>query len=86
MFIPGFEDGRIPSFLAKPSELDEEHRVLLVMLSRARHGAVLTRAETLVSKKGNTYPTTPCRWTAEVLAGPHTGRDGLLAHIAGLPD
>ncbi|MCE3554431.1 ATP-dependent helicase [Pseudonocardia sp. RS11V-5] len=56
VFIPGFEGFHIPSGQAKtPKEHEEESRALLVMLSRARHGIILTRAATLVSKNGKVY-------------------------------
>ncbi|WP_437773481.1 UvrD-helicase domain-containing protein [Arthrobacter sp. KNU40] len=86
VFIPGFEKGNIPSFLAKtPSQVQEEHRVLLVMLSRARHGVILTRANSLISKKGSPYSTTASPWTNEVDPGVVAGHKELFQHISGLP-
>ncbi len=59
VFIPGFEDGHIPSFLAKGSAQElEEKRILLVMLSRARHGVIVTSARGLISRAGRPYTTT----------------------------
>lgn len=55
------------------------------MLSRARHGIVITRAESLISKKGHTYPTRPSPWADEIRAGFTAGKAELLAHIADLP-
>lgn len=50
----GFEQGNLPSFLAKgKAHIGEEHRVLLVMLSHARHSVILTRAKSLIAKRGN---------------------------------
>lgn len=87
VFIPGFEQGNIPSFFAKKqSEIDEEHRVLLVMLSRARHGVVLSRADSLISKKGRPYPTTVSPWVNEVRTGLGTDQVGLLDHVARMPE
>ena len=86
VFIPGFENGNIPSFLAKGKvQIEEEFRVLLVMLSRARHGIILSRAKSLISKKGNTYSTKPSPWTNEVKVGLVADKAELLAHIDSLP-
>jgi DNA helicase-2/ATP-dependent DNA helicase PcrA len=87
VFIPGFEKGNIPSFLAKSKPaIEEEHRVLLVMLSRARHGVIVTRAKSLISKRGNSYDTQLSPWAAEIRPGLAVDRAGLEAHIAALPD
>lgn len=86
VFVPGFEDGNVPSFLAKgASELKEEHRVLLVMLSRARHGIVLTRAKSLISKRGKPYETKPSRWASEVRTGLIADSNQLVEHVKALP-
>ena len=55
--IAGLEQDTLPDFRAKtPEDVAEELRVLSVMLSRARHGVVLTRSSTLVSERtGNEY-------------------------------
>ena len=45
VFVLGLEDGSIPNFNAKTSlEMEEEARILAVMISRARHGVVLSDA------------------------------------------
>ncbi|WP_326560750.1 ATP-dependent helicase [Micromonospora sp. NBC_01796] len=45
VFVIGLEEGHVPMFLAKTDdEITEEHRALVVMVSRARHGIVGTRA------------------------------------------
>ncbi|MEU7644801.1 ATP-dependent helicase [Streptomyces huasconensis] len=63
VFVPGLEEFHIPDNHAETADqLDEELRVLLVMLSRARHGVVITRAHSLISKAGNPYSTAPSRW------------------------
>lgn len=50
--VPGLDQGHVPDFRAKdPGALDEELRVLLVMLSRARHGIVVTRSVKARGKK-----------------------------------
>lgn len=86
VFIPGFEDGHIPSFLARwAAQREEEHRVLLVMLSRARHGVVLTLARSLISKKGDPYPTKRSRWVSDFDGRQIDGIAELAAHIERLP-
>ena len=83
VFIPGFDEGNMPSFLAKrPAELLEELRVLLVMVSRARHGVIVTGARSLVSKAGRAYDVKPSRWAPllrEYIT--HTSSDDLLDHV-----
>jgi DNA helicase-2/ATP-dependent DNA helicase PcrA len=85
VFIPGFEKGNMPSFLARTqAQRDEEHRVLLVMISRARHGVVITRAQTLISKAGNPYDPDPSPWALS-LRPALTNVTALKNHLAQLP-
>ncbi|MBA8992147.1 DNA helicase-2/ATP-dependent DNA helicase PcrA [Curtobacterium pusillum] len=83
VFIPGFDEGNMPSFLAKSaSERAEELRVLLVVISRARHGVVITGAASLISKKGNPYSVAPSRWRPLVRGSmTHSTRAELVSHI-----
>jgi ATP-dependent DNA helicase UvrD/PcrA len=54
--VVGLEEGGIPDFRAEDGEgLAEEARILSVMISRARHGVVLTRSMGLVSLAGKPY-------------------------------
>jgi DNA helicase II / ATP-dependent DNA helicase PcrA len=86
VFIPGFEKGNMPSFLAKSkAQLGEEHRVFLVMLSRARHGLVITRAQTLISKKGRPYNPDPSPWVVGVRSALVSDAKTLASHIERLP-
>lgn len=87
VFIVGFEDGNTPSFQAEndPEQTAEEHRILLVMISRARHGIVITRARNRTSKRGKTYPSKPSRWTSEIESGGVADLDDLARHIQTLP-
>lgn len=67
VLIPGLEDGHLPDFRAKSAaELDEERRVLLVMISRAKQGLVLSRASSRLSKKNRPYSPDPSRWWADL--------------------
>ncbi|GAA2733839.1 ATP-dependent helicase [Actinocorallia aurantiaca] len=72
VFIPGIEGFHIPSGQAKtPAERQEELRVALVMLSRARHGLAATRALTLIANSGNPYSTKPSQWWAAITSACH---------------
>jgi DNA helicase-2/ATP-dependent DNA helicase PcrA len=53
VFVCGLERGQVPSYFSKtPAAIAEEKRVLLVMLSRARHGLVVTRVKTADGRYG----------------------------------
>lgn len=53
VFIIGAEEGNMPFFRAQsPAELEEEARILGVMLSRARHGVVVTYSEVVPKADG----------------------------------
>jgi DNA helicase-2/ATP-dependent DNA helicase PcrA len=88
VFVPGVEDFHIPSGMAKTSEeLEEELRVLLVILSRARHGIAITRALSLVSKKGNPYHTKTSKWWTELASACSMDAETVIKHLqASLPD
>lgn len=58
--VVGLEDGVIPDFRATaPEEKVEEARVLSVMLSRARHGVVVSRAAAVPTNNGRLMNRTP---------------------------
>ncbi len=83
VFIPGVEDFHMPSGQANTkAEREEERRVLLVMLSRARHAIVLSRAQSLISKAGRPYNTTESAYWASLAAVCGTSRASHEAHIA----
>lgn len=86
VFIPGLEEGNIPSFHAKrDAALLEEHRVLLVMISRARIGVVVSRAAQRLSKAGNYYHLNPSRWCEELQDEVTRTFEGLEGYIASMP-
>lgn len=86
VFVPGFESFHIPSGQASSQEeLAEEERALLVILSRARHGLVLTRASTLVAKSGRTYSPDESAYWPRVLAACALDRKQLEDHIETMP-
>lgn len=62
VFVVGLEEGHMPSKRNNQGEkLEEEERVLLVMLSRARNGLIITRARTAEGMYGP-YPARASRW------------------------
>lgn len=62
VFIPGLEENHIPDKRNNSGDaLAEEERVLLVMLSRAKHGVIATAAKTLDGMYGP-YQSKPSRW------------------------
>lgn len=66
VFVVGLEEGHLPDRRNTQGEaLEEERRVLLVMLSRARHGLVVTRSLTNNGRYGS-YPVPESRWWAEL--------------------
>ncbi|MBC9822846.1 UvrD-helicase domain-containing protein [Terrabacter sp. MAHUQ-38] len=81
VFIPGLEEGHLPGRRSNQGPaLAEEERVLLVMLSRAKHGVVATYAQTLDGRFGR-YASTPCRWLAGLAASAAMNWPQLEAHL-----
>jgi DNA helicase-2/ATP-dependent DNA helicase PcrA len=70
VLVVGAEDGAIPDFRATaPDELQEEARILSVMLSRARHGAVMMCARGVpAASTGVTYSKLPSRFWSTIAA------------------
>lgn len=80
VFVIGLEEGHLPSKRnSHGAALHEDRRVLLVMLSRARHGLVVTRAHKLVGQFGP-YVAKPSRWWAELHAATDSW-EGIDAHL-----
>lgn len=86
VFIPGFEEGNVPnSWKAKTrDQLLEEHRILLVMISRARHGVLMSNSRSLIAKNGRPRSPEPSRWRDLVVAGFTHTPDQVDAHLRGL--
>ncbi|UUU38719.1 UvrD-helicase domain-containing protein [Streptomyces sp. NBC_00162] len=85
VFMPGFESWHIPDSRAETTEqLEEELRVVLVMVSRARHGIVITRARSLISKAGRPYPTRESQWWPLVIEPCLMNANTLVRHISTL--
>jgi DNA helicase II / ATP-dependent DNA helicase PcrA len=67
VFVIGLEEGHIPDFRAtSPIELEEELRILHVMISRAREGVVLTAVQRTQDQYLRWHTQTPCRWLPDL--------------------
>lgn len=68
VFVVGLEEGHLPGKRNSRGEaLAEEQRILLVMLSRARQGVIVTRAATADGPYGR-YQPAPSRWWSGIRA------------------
>jgi DNA helicase-2/ATP-dependent DNA helicase PcrA len=69
VFVVGLEEGHVPTTRnSQGAALAEEQRVLVVMLSRARHGLLVTRAHMLDGQYGR-YEAKMSRWWPGIRAG-----------------
>ena len=81
VFIPGLEEKHLPDRRSSSGDaLAEEERVLLVMLSRARHGVVATRAKVLEGRFGP-YASIPSRWLSGLAATATMDWAALTSHL-----
>ncbi|WP_454151179.1 UvrD-helicase domain-containing protein [Microbacterium lacticum] len=77
--VIGLEDGNVPFFEAKSDEaLREEARVLSVMMSRARHGLILSHAAAVPALNGRVFAKDPSRFLTSALRATLTDADGLV--------
>jgi DNA helicase II / ATP-dependent DNA helicase PcrA len=80
VFVVGLEEGHIPTKRSSTGmALAEEQRVLLVMLSRARHGLVVTRVRTTEGMYGP-YQPKPSRWWSGIQASSSSAEE-IEAHL-----
>jgi DNA helicase-2/ATP-dependent DNA helicase PcrA len=80
VFVVGLEEGHLPLKRNNQGEaLAEEQRVMLVMLSRARHGLIVTGARMADGQYGS-YPATASRWWSEINAE-LSSADDVEAHL-----
>lgn len=78
--VVGLEEGHLPGKRNSHGDaLAEEQRVLLVMLSRARHGLIVTRTRMSDGWYGP-KPVTESRWWSAVKAR-YSSEEGILSHI-----
>ena len=77
--VIGLEDGNVPFFEARSDEaLREEARVLSVMMSRARHGLILSHAVAVPALNGRVFAKDPSRFLTSALRATLTDGDGLV--------
>jgi hypothetical protein len=78
--VIGLEEGHLPGKRSKDGDaLDEEHRVLLVMLSRARHGLIVTRTRMNYGRYGVKH-VAESRWWSEIKAR-YSSEEEIQSHI-----
>ena len=77
--IVGLEDGVIPDFRAKTLEEGaEEARVLSVMLSRARHGVIVSRAASVLTNAGRPMDRNPSPFLRQIESARPQDKAGLV--------
>lgn len=80
-FVIGLEEKHVPDRRSSAgAQLAEEMRVLLVMLSRARHGLVVTSVATLTGRFGP-YPAIRSRWYSALEAAAPNAWTAFAAHV-----
>lgn len=81
VFVVGLEEGHLPGRRNSEGDaLAEEQRVLLVMLSRARHGLVVTRTRMTVGMSGP-YQAKQSRWW-QSLRAQYSSAEAIEGHLA----
>lgn len=82
VFVPGVEEDHVPDRRSTEGELlAEEQRVLLVMLSRARHGVIVTRSVAKHGRHGSYGVAPQSRWWSDLAAAASMDHLGLSAHL-----
>ena len=79
-FVVGLEEGHLPGRRNSHGDaLDEEQRVLLVMLSRARHGLIVTRTRKSEGRYGPRF-VAESRWWSAIKAR-YSSEEEIRSHI-----
>lgn len=79
VIVVGLEDGVIPDFRATSADdQTEEARVLSVMLSRARHGIIVSRATSVPTNAGRPMNRTPSSFLADLASAGPRNDNGLV--------
>ena len=83
VIVLGLEKGHLPGRQANTADaLREEEQVLLVMLSRARHGVVATRRSFAPGPEGQPWQQRPSRWWPLLESINQPDAETALEHIA----
>jgi len=78
VIIAGLEEGAIPYYKARSKdEIEEEARVLSVMLSRARHGLIVTHSNTILTKYRTTKALSPSRYLKDLMKAEPLNSEGI---------
>ncbi|MGY1839118.1 MULTISPECIES: UvrD-helicase domain-containing protein [unclassified Modestobacter] len=86
VIIVGLEEGNVPFFEAKTeAALLEEARVLSVMMSRARHGFVMTRAAVVPALSGRPFAKAPSQFLTPELRATLIDANDLVRWFASAP-
>lgn len=79
VLVVGLEEGVVPDFRAtSAADKVEEARVLSVMLSRARHGVIVSRAAVVPTNNGRPMSRTPSSFLANIAAASPRNDTGLV--------
>ena len=84
--IVGAEDDTLPFFRATTNEeILEEARILSVMMSRARHGVLVTNTQVVPTNAGNPRPRSPSRFLPALTAAEPVIGDDAATWLRGAP-
>ena len=78
--VVGAEEGSIPDFRAK--DVAEEARILAVMISRARHGVIVTYAKNVPANSGVVYAKQPSQFFSDLRAANYANSSGVREWLA----
>lgn len=79
VIVVGLEEDCIPFFKATTAEeIAEEARVLAVMISRARHGVILSQASSVPTNNGHSKSRTPSRFLESIATASPLDASGII--------
>jgi DNA helicase-2/ATP-dependent DNA helicase PcrA len=82
VLVIGAENGCIPDFRATSrAAVTEEARILSVMISRARHGVVVSYAQNVLAQTGRWFTKDPSRFWSTLATGGLVNSDGINAWL-----
>jgi DNA helicase-2/ATP-dependent DNA helicase PcrA len=83
VFVIGAEEGTIPDFRSQGNDeqIAEEARVLSVMISRARHGVVVSHASQVMAQTGRTMGKQPSRFLSSLATASPLNRTEIVNWI-----
>jgi DNA helicase-2/ATP-dependent DNA helicase PcrA len=66
VILAGADEGSVVGFNSTPEEVAEARRKFYVAITRARHRVHVVYTDRRISKRGNSYPVSPCRFLADL--------------------